>query len=470
MSPVRLLAAFVCGLVIWQLFRLNREEKVKTSLALWIPTLWIFVGATRNLSVWLSFSSDDSGQGGYLEGNPIDQVGAALMLGIGILVLVRRGRQVIELLQSNKAVVLFFSYCAVSAIWSDFPEVSIKRGLRAIGDIVMVLLVLSETNRLTAIRRVLARVGYVSIPMSILFIRYFPELGRVYSRGGLSTWSGVASGKNGLGMICLVFGLAFLYRFFEVYQEKQSPERRRTLLAQLVILAMVFYLLFQAHSATSYAVFFLAGGPMAMVCLFRWARRPAIVHTMVASVTAVAASALFLNVGGGMLAQLGRDSTLTGRTDIWRSAFSLVENPIVGTGFESFWLGERLAKMEILIDQRVNQAHDGYIEIYLNLGVVGVILLLFVLLVAYGRVVRAVEWEGLVAGLSLAYFIANVTYNFTEAAFKMMHPLWIGLFLMSMAKPSPPLPADSPPVLTPSIPRKRKLEPKPVVTMARRLR
>lgn len=470
MSPLRLIAVAFCGLVIWQLFRLNREEKVKTSLALWIPTLWIFIGATRNFSEWMSFSGGLGQSGGYLEGSPIDQVTAAAMLGVGILVLIRRGRQVTELLQGNMAVVLFFSYCIVSVIWSDFPEVSIKRGLRAIGDIVMVLMVLSETNQLTAIRRVLARVGYVAIPTSILFIRYFPELGRVYSRGGQTTWSGVASGKNGLGMICLVFGLAFLYRFFEVYQEKQSPERRRTLLAQSLILVMVIYLLFQAHSATSYAVFFLSASPMAMVCLFRWTRRPAIVHTMVAVVVSVAASALFLNMGGGMLAQLGRDSTLTGRTDIWRSAFSLVENPIVGTGFESFWLGERLAKMEILIDQRVNQAHDGYIEIYLNLGIVGVILLMLVLLAAYARVVRAVEWGGLAAGLSLAYFIANVTYNFTEAAFKMMHPLWIGLFLMSMVKPTPPLPASSPPVLTPSLPRKRQLESKPVATLARRLR
>jgi O-antigen ligase len=423
--------------VIWLLFRLSKEEKGSTSLALWIPTLWIFVGATRNLSVWFSFSG--GGSGGYLEGNPLDQVAAVLMLVIGVGVLVRRPSRVSELLRSNIPVLLFFLYCGLSIVWSDFPEVSSKRWLRAVGDIVMVLVILTESNWLVAIRRVFSRIAIVSIPLSILFIRYYPELGRAYSRGGLTSWSGVATGKNGLGMICLVFGLATLFHFLQIYCEKDNPRRRAKLAADGSILVMTVYLLLKANSATSLACFFLAAGPMVLVFFSQFARKPAIVHIMTFSVLGIASSALFLNIGSGMVQSLGRDTTLTGRTDIWRSAFTLVQNPVFGTGFESFWLGERLSRVEIMINQSVNQAHDGYIEIYLNLGWVGVFLLITIIVVAYARVVTSIAKMTPLAPLGLALFIVNVAYNFTEAAFKMMHPLWISLFLITMAVAKAPM-------------------------------
>jgi len=43
-------------------------------------------------------------------------------------------------------------------------------------------------------------------------------------------------------------------------------------------------------------------------------------------------------------------------------------NPWIGAGFESFWLGPRLNKLWAQYNFMPNQAHNGYIEIYLNLG------------------------------------------------------------------------------------------------------
>ena len=453
MGPVRIIASIVCGLVIWQLFRLNREEKVRTSIALWIPILWIFFGATRNPAVWLNFSPDVGGER-YTEGNIVDQISTLAMLAIGLIVLLRRTKRVTALLQSNLPIFLFFLYCGISIFWSDFPDVSFKRWLRALGDLMMVLIVLSDPNWLTALRRVFARVGFVIIPLSILFIRYFPELGRAYSRGGAATWSGVATGKNGLGMICLVFGLASLSRFLEVYRQERGPQRTRPLLAQSVILLMTLYLLLKANSATSFACFFMCAVPMVLTHSFTFARRPAFVHLMVAVILGVAFSALFLHIGTGMVQGLGRDTTLTGRTDIWQAAFSQVENPIAGAGYESFWIGPRLEAVQRLINQSLNQAHNGYIEIYLNLGWIGVALLAVLLITAYGRVVGALRGTMPAATLGLAFFIANAAYNFSEAAFKMMHPLWIALFLVTMIKSETPVPENLPP--TPLRPIKRK--------------
>jgi exopolysaccharide production protein ExoQ len=441
---VRLVAATICVFCIGILFRLNREKELRTSKALWIPTIWLFLGATRNLSEWLHLSSSGTA-GRYQEGNLVDQISVAGLLALGLVVLFSRGRQVRAILQSNVPILFYFLYCGMSVMWSDFPDVAFKRWLRAIGDVVMILIVLSDRNWLVAVRRVFARVGFIAIPLSVLFIRYYPEFGRAYSRGGGSSWTGVAPGKNGLGMICLVFGLASLFRFLQIYQGKNDTRRTGPMIAQFVIFVGSLYLLLKAQSATSFACFFLAGGPMVLTLLVPIARKPVFVSVMVFAVLGLTVSSLFLNMGSGMVQELGRDSTLTGRTDIWRSAFGLVQNPILGTGYESFWIGPRLDKMEMLIKQTVNQAHNGYIEVYLNLGWVGVALLAVIFITAFNCVLTSVRLMTPIASLGLAYFIAAATYNCTEAAIKMMHPLWISLILVTMAGAEGPLRAYPPP-------------------------
>jgi O-antigen ligase len=105
-------------------------------------------------------------------------------------------------------------------------------------------------------------------------------------------------------------------------------------------------------------------------------------------------------------------------------------NPVFGTGFESFWLGERLRKMwSVYVG--INQAHNGYIEIYLNLGWVGVSLLVLLILTGYRNVIAMLRREPSAGGMRLAYFVVGVIYNFTEASFKMMTPVWI-MFLVAI--------------------------------------
>lgn len=440
---IPLIAAILCALVIWQLFRLNREREVQTSKALWIPTFWLFIAASRNVSAWLHYSSGGGSQ--YLEGSPLDRAVLSAALALGVIVLLGRTQRVGMLLRSNLPILLYFLYCGISVLWSDFPDVSFKRWFRALGDVVMVLIVLTDPNWPVALRRFLARVGNVVVPLSIVFIRYFPQLGRSYTTGGVGTWTGVGTDKNALGMISMAFGLASIFRFLQLYRERKNARRTGPLIAQGAMIVMTSYLLYEAHSATALACFFLAGIPMVLTFLFQWARRPAIVHVMVFGALGVACSALFLDIGSGMVETMGRDMTLTGRTNIWHFALTLVRNPLFGSGFESFWVGPRLAEMERLIHQTVNQAHNGYIEVFLNLGWVGVALLSVLLITAYARIAAALRWGAPAASLRLAYFIVAVAYNFTEASFKMMGLVWIALLLMIMA-PQASLQGYSPPL------------------------
>jgi O-antigen ligase len=427
----------LCTALICALFWLDRDDSIHTSKALWIPTFWLFIGASRNVSEWMYYSGGGDTNSDYLGGSPIDRAVLTSVLALGVIVLIGRGKQVMTYLRNSLPILLYFAYCAISISWSDYPDVAFKRWFRALGDVVMVLIVLTDPDWLVAIRRLFSRIGFILLPLSVLFIRYFPDLGRGYSRGGSPTWTGVATDKNALGMLALLFGLAYVYRFLQLRKERREDETRSKgpIYAHAVLGVFAVYLLYESHSATAFACFFLALGPMLLTYYFPWARKPIIVNAMVFGGLGLAVSALFLGMGSGMVEDLGRNSTLTGRTEIWQNVLPMAVNPLAGAGFESFWLGSRLTKVEIAIDQTLNQAHNGYIEIYLNLGWIGLAFLAGILASAYMRILGSLRAMSPLASLRLAFFIVAAAYNFTEAGFKMMHPVWICFLLAAMILP-----------------------------------
>lgn len=137
------------------------------------------------------------------------------------------------------------------------------------------------------------------------------------------------------------------------------------------------------------------------------------------------------------LVLLGRNPTLTDRTIIWDTVLAMQDRPWVGFGFESFWLGSRLEKLWSIYWWRPTQAHNGYIEIYLHLGAVGVALLLAVILSAFRKIARRLQQDFLLARLQMALLLAILMFNYTEAGFKGVHFIWTMFYLVAMACPRP---------------------------------
>jgi len=164
-------------------------------------------------------------------------------------------------------------------------------------------------------------------------------------------------------------------------------------------------------------------------------RRPALVHLLVAGVVGVPLAAIVLQ-STGLLSVIGRDATFTGRTAIWARAIELAPNGLTGAGYESFWLGDRLEAMAYL--NHPNQAHNGYLEVYLNLGWLGVLSIAAVMTTCYGRVTSAIRRHEDAGTIRLAYFLTAAMYNFSEGAFKMMSPVWVVFLLATTMEWSSP--------------------------------
>jgi O-antigen ligase len=188
-------------------------------------------------------------------------------------------------------------------------------------------------------------------------------------------------------------------------------------IANACILVMVLRLFQLLNSMTSLSCFVMAT-VLLMATQIRWLRRaPVLIHLLGATMLVISASVLFLGVSPGALHAIGRNPTLTERTWLWGQLVGMVENPVLGTGFESFWLGSRLAHIWALNPWMPNQAHNGYLEVYLNLGWVGLALVMLVLGTGYTTVFSAWKKGIATGGLGLSYVFVVLVFNFTEAAF-----------------------------------------------------
>jgi O-antigen ligase len=198
---------------------------------------------------------------------------------------------------------------------------------------------------------------------------------------------------------------------------------------------MVLWLVWLANSMTALLCFLLAASVLVATSFLGLARKLSTVHLLVVGALSISASILFLGVGSSALSAVGRDPTITGRTEVWEVALRFAGNPIVGTGFESFWLGDRLRSIWAIYWWRPNEAHNGYLEIFLSLGWVGLILLAVVMVAGYRNILVDLQRNPSVGRLRLAFFVAVVAYNFTEAAIRGFHPLWVFLLLTILAIP-----------------------------------
>ena len=105
MPPI--IAALACAVLIGGFFWLDRECGSETSPALWLPVIWIFIGASRMASQWLGVQPLDA-MDASLEGSPFDRLVLMGLLLAAMAVLIARAERVGPLLRTNTLLVVFF--------------------------------------------------------------------------------------------------------------------------------------------------------------------------------------------------------------------------------------------------------------------------------------------------------------------------------------------------------------------------
>jgi O-antigen ligase len=344
-----------------------------------------------------------------------------------------------KLFAGNAPLMLFYLYFALSLLWSGDPFGSLKRLSKDFGLLFVIGLIYTEKDPLQAMRAVFARTAFVLIPLSVLFVKYYPEYARAYAIAGDIMVTGVTTQKNSLGETVLLFTLFLLWDYLETLRNRATPQRKQIPWDRVILILMGAWLLHLSQSKT------------ALLCtlmgVFLILRKGRLLSRTVSQAVLFGALSLPLFVFfsqkfsaeiAPLVQALGRTMTFTGRTDIWDHINLTTVNPLIGAGYWNFWGGPRGYAISVAMNTGIPNAHNGYVDLYLDGGLIVLALLLY-LLVSYGRrIITSLSGNPDIdrfRRMKFAVLIAAIIYNLCESTFARMGPIWFTALLMMVDFP-----------------------------------
>lgn len=417
----------------------RREE---FSWAIWVPTLWIALSSLR-YEVQPGVPNLE-----YSVGHPFPILFMVLLV-MGFAVLLGRMPTATAHLAANPALVFLFLFLAVSLAWAPFPWMSFKRWVKILGALGMVLIVVSEPRPAEAFAAVVRRYFYLIVPISLLLVFFVPALGREVFPDGTITWVGVTPNRNYLGKIALLCGIVFTW---DLVRTPLGSRRRDS----GILLLTCLFVIIGSGSVTSLVIY------AAVAVGFLWERvaRRDMAHiggilAYLAALTVVLYLLVELVVGRGSIAfstvsVLGRDATLTGRVTLWSDLWGYVlQRPAFGHGYSGFWIWGVMEQVWERHRWYPTGGHNGYLDVVLDTGFVGLAIFLAVIARGAGKVMRQLSRNFEEGRLKLALLIAVLAHNLTESSFMKNDPYWFALLFVLVSIPLPagkePLPVESSP-------------------------
>jgi exopolysaccharide production protein ExoQ len=331
--------------------------------------LFLSTGAFLSLVLGTSLQASD-------EGSPLTKALWAVLYLIVILRVISRYREILPLVRANKCLCLLVLLAIVSAVWSQDPVATLHHGIALLATTLFgidfaVRYSIREQLRFSCI--VLGSVILLSIAAEIVLPGLLPHAGP-----DPSAWHGVFGQKNILGKIVVLAAAAFLSR--------PRHSRRDTVLI-VSLMAIAGALVFASHSVSSLVELAAIILISRVIGALRWRPSKLILAAFLSLLIAIPTVYWALNNIGSVTRALGRDPTLTGRTEIWRLVReSIASRPILGFGYGVFWeySSQEGSRIRSAVGWEVPGAHNGYMDLLLDVGFVG--LLLFA--VAYVVTVR----------------------------------------------------------------------------------
>jgi O-antigen ligase len=386
----------------------------------------------------------------------VDPIVIAVLLVCGLIVLKRRPCNWTGVSANNSALFVFYGYLVVSTLWVDSLENPLVKIFRPLGDLTMALVVATEKDPREAIVTMSRRCAILLIPMSVVLIRYFHDLGTMRDKHwGEDIWVGVTTHKNPLGQLCIVSALAFLWQLRKARLAGQLLTHQYVAWFYLALTLYLFSGGGSSGSRSSTAIICLVLALALFWTFGRMRERPEMLtRLLIRGGAAIAIVAVLLEVFGtslqGMVAETqGKDSTLSDRTYLWSDVIRIgMQHPIFGTGYGGFWVRSLYPQLSPMVDNGPKEAHNGYLETFANLGLVGVALLAWVLIQSVRSASKTVHDDFEYGRLRLTLLLMIMIMNYAEATFTVgCHLWWFGFLVVAVyarpwvAWPEKPRPA-----------------------------
>lgn len=305
--------------------------------------------------------------------NPINQVFYSFILILIILSIIPHYKKFLIWLNLEKYILFFLLWCGLTIIFALDPFISFKRYLQYIlTSLVFISFYLNITNMQSFIKLLKYLFSSYLIITLIVCLTITEAKDPTFN-----TWRGLHATKNNLGQYASIITIFFIFYYFS---QENIIEKIKVLLIILIglllligsfsmtNLVLMFLFLVFITMVNINKIFYSIGLGIKILFLF--------IGYFIISFTLI--TFFFPEILNFFFEVIGKDPSLTGRTEIWALVLNQnFSNLITGVGFQSFWIPEKLSKIILFQYWLPNQSHNGYIDMILEIGMIG--LLLFIL-------------------------------------------------------------------------------------------
>ena len=343
------------------------------------------------------------------EKNPTKLVAQVAIYLLAATLIWRRREEYLELALRHKLLWALLALAMLSALWSEVPGFTLRRSLVVLAS-TSIGVYLGVRYTMREIIRLICIAGGIAAMASLVVIVLRPDIG-ISSGATDGAWQGIFGQKNTLGEVMSLTTLAFAMAYFQ--------EKRRGFMVGAVA---CFALLILSRDASATLMTPLL---VALVPIYNYGRKRSMsaAPLLFPLVGVVVAAVLFSVLGnaGQALQLMNKDTSLSGRTEIWSLVWQkFMASPWVGYGYSAFWLGAegtQSADIWAAVHWPVPHSHNGFFDILADLGLAGFCLFFAGFISCWRQAVRCARlsksWLGV---FPLVYLTLMILFNLSEGS------------------------------------------------------
>jgi exopolysaccharide production protein ExoQ len=255
----------------------------------------------------------------------------------------------------------FAIFLVISIFWSFSPALTATRGVAYLFMVVGAIgsVDLSENDELMDL--IGWSIGFSAVA-SLLLLVVSPDSALTSVTWGSTELRGVFTHKNMLGQVMAAGVLSGLHGL-------RVRDRRRFRYISLIVLCTCVAI--ASKSSTAVLMICTLFGLSVLTTLYVANNQ---VLAIALALTSVPGVVFVISNQDILLTFLQKDASLTGRTELWPYVIDMIyQAPVLGWGFQAFWSPANPLALAIstAVGWDVPQAHNGVLEMLLQLGVVG---------------------------------------------------------------------------------------------------
>jgi exopolysaccharide production protein ExoQ len=358
----------------------------------------------------------------FVRGDPIIQSLWGGVYIIAFLFIAIRLRRFIYVATRDKILLLLVGIALTSTLWSTAPWVTLRRGVALVVTTALGAYLATRYNLKEQLRLLAWALGIAAL-FSVLFALVLPDYGIHQIGSNSGAWRGIYHQKMVLGKYMALGALAFLLI-------AQGSDRYRLIAWGSFSLLASLFMLSRSRTALVAFVTVLICLPLFRVLRQRWHYGLVVPFLVILVLLGSGVATFIYSQAETFLGLLGKDTTLTGRTQLWSGVFEMIlQRPLLGYGYGGFWLGWEGPSAELwrALPWLPNHAHNGLLELWLTVGLIGLSVFVLHFLIVFLRALRELRLNKTAEGLWPVVFLALFfLVNLTESLILVRNNLfWI---------------------------------------------